>query len=67
MVAGMNKADGMSFEDWKRELNRHFNSAFGLGMDDFPDYNWFDEWDNDCDPEDSFYEWKCMTDAGIIG
>lgn len=61
------KADGDSFEVWKKELDDLFMAAYGFGHGDFEDYNWFDEWDNDVDVADSFEEWKLLTDAGTIG
>ena len=61
------KADGDSFEAWKKDLDDLFLAAYGMSSDDFEDYNWFDEWDNDVETADSFEEWKLLTDAGVLG
>lgn len=55
------------FQTWMKELDEFFMAHFGMPHSDFEDYNWFDEFDNDCSAEDSFEEWRCMNEAGTLG
>ena len=56
----------MTFQQWLKELDTHFTRHFGLGHDDFPDYLWYDEYEADCDPLDSFEEWRLQTEDGSL-
>lgn len=57
--------EGQTFEQWYAALNTLFARQFGLGVDDFPDYMWWDEFDADNTPEDSFQEWCLQTNYGL--
>lgn len=56
--------EGQTYEQWYALLDKCFTRQFGLGVDDFPDYMWFDEFESDCTPEDSFLEWMAQTNGG---
>ena len=53
-----------SFDVWMSKLDSLMFEEFHKYHVDFDDYNWFDEFDNDVDPEDAFDEWKAHTENG---
>lgn len=55
----------VSFDEWIKELDKLFAAEFGgFHHDDFPDYLWHDEWSSDCEPDESFQEWRLITEDG---
>lgn len=53
-----------SYDVWLSELDNCFNQEFAALHSDFPEYNWFDEFDNDVDAVEAFEEWKLLTECG---
>lgn len=54
----------MNFNTWLNEVNKLAIADVGRPVDDYEDYNWFDEFDNDVDPDDAYDEWKSHTESG---
>ncbi len=42
-----------SYELWLAECDRLITEEFGLGMDDFADWNWRDAWVDESEPSDA--------------
>jgi hypothetical protein len=59
--------DGMIFQEWMDKVDEHFHAHYGMSHNDFEDYNWFDEFDNEVSPDDSFEEWRCMNESNVLG
>jgi hypothetical protein len=55
----------LTYKEWFKQLDALFTAQFGLGVNDFPDYMWCDEWECDNTPEDSFHEWCLQTNWGL--
>lgn len=55
------------FEAWMRRVNDLFMAEFGLGADDFEDYDWRAEYDGENSPRDSFEEWKLLNNHTDLG
>ena len=52
------------FDVWMSKLDTLIFSEFGKYHNDFTDYNWYDEYENDVEPEEAFDEWKLITYNG---
>lgn len=55
----------MTFEVWMRELEKLFVGNLGLSHNDFESYDWKAEFEGEHTPEDSFEEWKLLTESGV--
>jgi len=52
------------FDEWKKDLDLLFDIEFGMGSDNFEDYDWKGEWEGENTPGESFDEWKLLTNGG---
>jgi hypothetical protein len=44
----------MTFKDWKNEVDHLCAKHYGLGVDDLPDWLWFDAYQDCFTPEQAF-------------
>lgn len=52
------KSEGVDYEAWSKRFNNVISRQFGLGMDDFPDWDSYSAWDDDMTPVEAFRSWK---------
>lgn len=48
----------ISYEDWLKALDVIFVKEVGATHDMFEDWNWYDDYEADCPPQESFDEWN---------
>lgn len=46
-----------TFNQWEAAVDNLIISKFGLGMHDFPDYCWRDQYDSEVTAEEAVTEW----------
>lgn len=51
----------VTFKEWKMVLDVIFCSHIGLLSDDVKDYNWWNEYESNLNPMESFEEWKLLS------
>ena len=44
----------LTFASFMAQVEEIFLETFGLTSDDFPNYRWFDSWENDNSPQEAF-------------
>lgn len=44
----------MCFEEWMNRVDWHFFMQFGLGSQDFEDWNWYDLFEDELTPKEAF-------------
>jgi len=52
------KSEGVSYEDWQKRLSNVIERQFGMGFDDFPDWDSSSSYDSDATPVEAFRDWK---------
>lgn len=43
-------SEGLTFVEWKKQLNRHVVERCGIGADDLPDWDMYSSWESGTDP-----------------
>ena len=61
------EAPKTQFEAWMNHVSELFMAEFGMGPDDFEDYDWWAEYDGENTPRDSFEEWKLLNQTDLGG
>lgn len=56
---------GLTFREWKREVNKELVHLCGMVADDLPDYDYWDAWDGEVTPADTARE--VLEEAGYDG
>lgn len=52
------KSDGITYEQWKRRVDKLISKQFGMGMDDFPDWRSMDAYEGNKTVEQGFRAFK---------
>ena len=52
------RSDGITYEQWKRRVDKLISKQFGLGMDDFPDWRSMDAYEGNKTVEQGFRAFK---------
>ena len=52
----------IAFEDWLKIVNRHVIDSCGLGIEDIPDYDYWNSWNAGMPPEEVAQE--ALEEAG---
>lgn len=55
------KAPKTPFDAWCLEIDKLMAKEYGMGMNDFEDYNWWDEFKDEVPARESFEEWKLIA------
>jgi len=54
--------NGLTFRQWYRKLDAIVSSNYGLGMDDFPDWDSYSSFSSGMTPEEGFEDFKDSQD-----
>ena len=46
------------FREFMRKVDNLFVAAFGMGYENFPDWDYYVAWDDGMTPEETFADWK---------